>query len=258
MKFSALLAASLFAFFALAILPAAAQESQDATEAVHAPDLGTSVRVHGIQIFPVAGKPFSGRDHIEWVRALEDGNTVTTELYARLARDSQGRVYREHMSFVPINSGQSSWRREFDLLDPVNHTRTACMTATLRCTITNYRVPLPLTPRPPGMFDQGKRILVRESLGTDVIDGLNVVGSRETVIIAAGAVGNSQPLVSTREFWYSPDLEINLSTVRKDSREGTQAIHVVDLSRSDPDPAIFTIPANYRIEDIRESILPQD
>jgi hypothetical protein len=161
------------------------------------------------------------------------------------------------MSFVPINSGQSSWRREFDLLDPVNHTRTACMTATRRCTVTNYRVPLAIT-RPPGVFDDGNRILVRESLGNDVIDGLNVIGSRDTVTIAAGAAGNSKPLVSTREFWYSPDLEINLSTLRKDSREGTQSIQVVDLSRSDPDPATFMIPANYLIEDIRESIEPQN
>ena len=246
MKFSALLA-----IFLLAILPLAAQESQDSADLVHAPDLGTRVRVNGIQILPAVGKPFSGRDHIEWTRTLEDGSTITSELYAQIARDSQGRIYREHMSFVPANSGERGWRREFDLLDPVTHTRTVCMTITRNCTITDYHVSPQFKLQPPGTFDEGKRILVRESLGNDVIDGLNVVGTRDTITIASGVVGNSQPLVNTREFWYSPDLEINLSTLRKDPREGTQAIHVIDLSRSEPDAAIFKIPPGYSVDDIR-------
>jgi hypothetical protein len=64
-------------------------------------------------------------------------------------------------------------------------------------------------------------------------------------------VGNSQPLVTTRDFWYSPDLQINLSVTRKDPREGTQAIRVVDLSRSEPDPAMFKVPAGFVVQDLR-------
>jgi hypothetical protein len=246
MKFSALLAVSV-----LAAIPLAAQ---DADELVHAPDLGTYVRVNGIQILPAVNKPFTGRDHIEWTRTLEDGSMIASELYAVLARDSQGRIYREHMTFVPVNSGQPIPRRQFDLLDPVAHTRTICITATRHCTISDYHVSPQFKLPPPGTFDEGKRTLVRESIGTDVIDGLNVIGTRETITISTGAVGNSQPLISTREFWYSPDLEINLSTLRKDPREGQQAIRVLDLSRTDPAADIFKIPANYTVEDIRQSV----
>lgn len=231
--------------------------AQDDTEEFRAPDRGTEIRVHGIQILPATGKPFSGRDHIEWTRTLEDGSVVSTELYAFLARDSQGRIYREHASFVPVNSNQPVKRREIDMLDPVAHTRTVCVMAKRRCAITNYYASAKFTPPPTGLQAHGTRYLSREAIGIDTIDGLSVLGTRETLTINAGAVGNSAPLVATKEFWYSPDLEINLLTTRKDPREGTQVIHVVDLSRSDPDPAIFQIPANYVIDDIRQSMRPQ-
>jgi hypothetical protein len=82
---------------------------------------------------------------------------------------------------------------------------------------------------------------------------LNVIGTRETRTVDAGVEGNSQPLRITEEFWYSPDLEVNLSVTRKDPREGTVMIHVVDLSRSDPAPSLFQIPANFLVEDHRRS-----
>ena len=241
----------LYALLAASVLLTCTLAAQEADETFRGPDRGTIVRVPGIQILPAAGRPFSGRDHIEWTRTLEDGTVVTTHLYALLARDSQGRIYREHMSFVPVNSNQQSRRREIDLLDPVAHTRTTCTVATRRCTITDYHASTSFTPGPVGAFDNGKRYLSRESLGTDVVDGLNVIGTRETVTISAGAVGNSQPLVTTKEFWYSPDLQVNVSVTRKDPREGTQAIRVMDLSRTEPDAAMFQVPAGYTVEDIR-------
>jgi hypothetical protein len=243
MKLYALLAAFLVLTYTLA--------AQESDETFRGPDRGTIVRVPGIQILPVAGRPFSGRDHIEWTRTLGDGTVVTTHLYAFLARDGQGRIYREHVSFVPMNSNQQSRRREMDLLDPVAHTRTTCMVATRKCTITDYHASTSFTPGPVGAFDKGTRYLSRESLGTDVVDGLNVVGTRETVTISAGAVGNSQPLVTTKEFWYSPELQVNLAVTRKDPRDGTQMIQVVDLSRSEPDAATFQVPSGYAVEDIR-------
>jgi hypothetical protein len=63
-------------------------------------------------------------------------------------------------------------------------------------------------------------------------------------------VGNSQPLVTTREFWYSSDLQVNLSITRQDLGDGTQTVHVQDVSRSEPDPAMFQVPAGYVIENL--------
>ena len=64
--------------------------------------------------------------------------------------------------------------------------------------------------------------------------------------------------MTTREFWYSPDLEVNLSVTRKDPRDGTQTIHVADLSRSDPNPAMFQIPSGYVVLDHRRQAVKPD
>ena len=241
MKLWALLLASF-----LFCVPLAAQDSDD--EPSRGPDGGTHYFVDGISVRPLTGKPFSGRSTTEWTRTLEDGTVVTTHLLTVIARDSQGRIYREGHKFVPANSNEQSKLYRFKISDPLTHTRTTCYVATHRCEVTEYQAPTKFVPRSPGPFDNGKRTLTRESLGNDVTDGINVVGSRETLTINAGVVGNSQPLVTTREFWYSPDLQVNLSITRKDPRDGTQVIHVSELSRSDPDPALFKVPDGYVIE----------
>jgi len=83
------------------------------------------------------------------------------------------------------------------------------------------------------------------------VDDLNVVGTRETLTINVGVIGNSEPVVTTREFWYSSELEINLSVTRKDPREGTQTIQLINLSRDEPDPSLFRVPSDFVIEDQR-------
>jgi hypothetical protein len=237
--------------FATSVFLCGSLNAQDSTETPRGPDGGTRVHVTGIQVLPVTGKPFSGRDSIEWTRTLENGSVVTTSLTALVARGSDGRIRRDRVTFVPANMNEQSKPLDMIILDPVEHTRTTCAIASRRCTVTDYSTPVKFSPVPAGPLDHGKRFLARESLGTDVVDDLNVVGTRETVTINAGVIGNSEPVVTTREFWYSSDLEINLSVTRKDPREGTQVIQLVDLSRDEPDPFLFRVPSDYVIEDQR-------
>jgi hypothetical protein len=226
-------------------------QAQEPGEALRGPDGGTRYHVAGIELLSVAGKPFTAKDSIEWTIKLEDGSTVATHLIASMARDSQGRIYRERRNFVPANSNQEPVLTEFVLYDPGARTRTACVIATRQCTITQYHPLTRFEVQPPGPFAGGTRTLERQDLGTNVIDDLNVTGTRETTTIGAGVLGNEKPMATTREFWYSPDLETNLAVTREDPREGTQYIHLIDLSRAEPDPAIFEVPAGYVTRDLR-------
>ena len=74
------------------------------------------------------------------------------------------------------------------------------------------------------------------------------MGTRETINYAPGAIGNSQSVTSSREFWYSPDLKTNLEVVRKDPREGTTTVHFTVFSRAEPDPAIFAVPPGFIVK----------
>ncbi len=234
-----------------AVLTAQIVMAQDSSEPMRGPDGHTSYHVAGIEVLPVAGKPFFAKDSIEWTRKLEDGSTVTTQLYAVVARDSQGRIYRERRSFVPANSNKEPRLQEIMVFDPTAKTKTACVLTTRECNITDYRAATSFRPLPAGTFAQGTRHLTREDLGANVIDDLNVVGTRETVYVNQGVIGNDRPLVSTREFWYSPDLETNVSVTRQDPTEGTQVIKLIDLARSEPEAALFEIPTGYTMHDLR-------
>jgi hypothetical protein len=246
MKLGALLGLSAFL---LLIPPLAAQESAD--EPFRMPDGGTRTHVAGIQVFPVAGRPFSAKDNIKWTRSREDGSTFTTYLFSTVARDSQGRIYREHRHLVSGSTYQQFVQEYFVLLDPIAHTRTACTPNTRQCVISVYRASKTFVPSPDRPHDDGPGSLSREGLGEDVIDDLHVVGTRETLSIPPSTVGNPQPRVAIREFWYSPDLQVNLSVTRRDPRIGTQVLQLVDLSRREPDPAMFQVPDGFVVQDTR-------
>jgi hypothetical protein len=222
--------------------------AQESDQPSRGPDGGTQTRVEGISVLPLPGKPFSGRSTTEWTRTIEDGSVIKIHLFAMVARDSQGRIYRERHHFVPADSNRESELTHITIYDPVSHTQTECSVQTHLCNTRGYYAPITFRLRPAGPLPSGKGSISRESIGDDAIDGLDVVGSRETISLNPGVVGNSQPLISTREFWYSPELQVNLAITRKDPREGTQVIRVDALSRGDPDRALFQIPPGFKLE----------
>lgn len=217
------------------------------------PDGSESNYVPGVSILAIPGKPFSGVDIIEWTRTLDDGTTVTTHLTAPLARDSQGRMYRESHHFVSLD--KKSFAYQIHIYDPITRSKTICYPKSLQCTIQDYKPRTFFETTPAGSFDNGNRFLARESLGSQVIEGIYTNGTRETTTVNPGVLGNDKPLVSTREFWYSDELENNLAVTRIDPREGKQVIWISDISRSEPDPSLFRIPIGYSVRDQRASTL---
>ena len=74
---------------------------------------------------------------------------------------------------------------------------------------------------------------------------------RETTSVAAGAYGNSKPLVITREVWHSPELDLDVSITKTDPRSGTFMRKIEILSRGEPNPEYFTVPDDYVFLDDR-------
>ncbi|MGB8673898.1 MAG: hypothetical protein WCD27_06050, partial [Candidatus Acidiferrales bacterium] len=60
-----------------------------------------------------------------------------------------------------------------------------------------------------------------------------------------------QAIVITKEIWHSPDLNLDISTTRDDPRFGIQTRKLSEISRSEPDPQLFAIPADYQVLDNR-------
>jgi hypothetical protein len=236
----------------LATLFAVTTPSRPQTTPQRGPDGSASTRVPGIDVLPLPGMPFTASDTIAWTRSIDGGGTITTYVEANVARDSQGRLYRERHHFAPQDVNPRTTIQESIVSDPVAHTRTTCTFAIHRCVITTYHAPVaPPTVLPAGSFDKGQRFLTRENLGNQTMDGLTLIGTRETTTTAPGVVGNDQALTSTREFWYSEDLKTNLAVTRKSPTEGTAVIRLKILSRAEPDPAIFAVPPGFTVQDNR-------
>ncbi len=218
------------------------------------PDGQTRTVVPGIDVPSVPGVPFIGTDTIVRTRPMEGGGSVVTTVTAKVLRDAQGRVYRERHHFALPDTDPQKTLYAFYVLDPVAHTRTECTVAAHKCYTVGYSARAEFPLQPSGAFDSGKRFLARERLGEQILDNLSLVGTREITTISPGTVGNDRELTLTREFWYSPELRTNISVTRTDPREGTQAIHLAILSRSEPDPGAFAIPAEYAVVDLRQNI----
>lgn len=222
-----------------------------AQEPESGPDGTARTTVPGITILAIPGKPFSGIDHIEWTRTSDQGIIVTKHLQALLARDSQGRIYREHHSFVPGSSTDPAPLNSIHIKDPTTRTQMTCYLRSYVCDLTAYQPNLVVYLTSLGWIDQRTRFRTRESLGTDQYQGFDVIKSKEVTTTRAGAVGNDRDLVETREFWYSEALETNLKIVRSDPLLGRQFIYVDGISLSEPNPELFKVPIGYTVHDLR-------
>jgi len=91
--------------------------------------------------------------------------------------------------------------------------------------------------------------LTREDLGTETVNGLELVGTREVLTIA---IGTDHPITVSKVFWYSPYLRLNVSTIRRDQRiRRVEKFTVTDINLSEPDPSLFVLPDRARIVDYR-------
>jgi len=95
--------------------------------------------------------------------------------------------------------------------------------------------------------------LNKEDLGTLTIEGVPATGSRVTITIPAGQIGNERPIEIVDERWYSKDLQAFVMTKHSDPRSGETVYRLTDISRTEPDRSLFQVPADY---EVKEPTLP--
>jgi hypothetical protein len=96
-----------------------------------------------------------------------------------------------------------------------------------------------LSPNPPDV----------QQLGTKVVEGVQADGTRTTLTISAGQIGNDNPIQIVDEVWRSADLQVIVHSEHSDPRMGTTVYSLQNISLSDPSPALFQVPADYTLTD---------
>lgn len=86
-----------------------------------------------------------------------------------------------------------------------------------------------------------------EDLGSQTMEGVYVTGVRTTRTIPAGQIGNEKPISIVTEVWTSPDLNTIVYSKRSDPRMGEQIFQLTNITRNEPDPSLFSVPADFKL-----------
>lgn len=244
-------------------------------------------------VTPVQGAPYSATITNESVQTLANGNRIVQTSTGTIARDSQGRTRQDaplppigslsaanapHIVFIQDPVAQTSYilnltekiAQKMPALPPLAGTTAgaAGATVTLRA-IEGNGAPLPppdampttMAAPAPGVFfekhlitseqDQGNT----EDLGSQTMEGVLANGVRTTHTIPAGQIGNDRPITIVTEVWTSPDLKTVAYSKRSDPRMGERTFRLTNIVRAEPDPSLFTVPADFKIVDGPQPIL---
>jgi len=74
--------------------------------------------------------------------------------------------------------------------------------------------------------------------------------------VEPGVIGNDSELHIIREYWYSPQLSLNLSSKLQDPRIGTQDFELSGITLGEPDAKLFKVPPRSEVIDLRRHAGP--
>jgi hypothetical protein len=221
--------------------------------------------------------PFSATQIIETTESLADGNTAVKTSTSMIYRDRQGRTRRDSFSgelssaagnasptmsiindpilgFSYILDHRASLVRRAVFVIPRSDTRDSSSNSRRQEAAARGQV-LPM----PGASDaeSGLRVGMEENspgakteaLGTRDIEGVLAEGTRISMTVPRGTIGNEQPVEIVMERWYSPTLQTVVLVKRNDPRRGGTTYRLTGIKREDPAAALFMVPRNYRIYD---------
>lgn len=224
----------------------------------------------GFETKLVKGAPYSAVAVTETVQTLGDGNRISQRTSANVYRDSTGRTRREAL----VKDGQPQTIVISDPATGVNYTldpnnrrafkydspmvmlkkveETTREVEELKM-VEELRMKLEAEKKRALVEDSGevkplkKRRPEPESLGRQVIEGVEAEGTRTTTTIPAGQIGNELPINIVSEQWYSPELQLLVMSKHRDPRTGETTYRLTNINRAEPDRTLFEVPADYAL-----------
>jgi hypothetical protein len=234
----------------------------------------------------IQGAPYSATITNESVQTLPDGSHITQTSTGTVARDSQGRTRQDaplppignlsaanapHIVFIQDPVAQTSCTLNltdktaqqmpaFPAATGASGTVAAPGTAIVAMKMGSDTAVVPPLPAP-GMFIQRSFAasdpsqVATEDLGSQTMEGVLVTGTRTTRVIPEGQIGNDAPISIVTEVWVSPDLKTIVYSKRSDPRMGVQTFELKNIVRAEPDPSLFTVPADFKVMDGPQPIM---
>ncbi len=194
--------------------------------------------------------PFSAEILTESAQTLGNGAKLTRRTTGMVYRDSEGRTRRELSAIIagPFATSGDAQRVIF-INDPI----AGISSTIIPDTNTAHTKTLPvISDDPPPDTEFTSENSRTESLGKQIIEGVEAEGTRTTILIPAGRVGNDKPLEIVHERWRSPELQTILLSRHSDPRWGETVYKLRNINRSAPDQSLFSLPPRSTINDAKK------
>lgn len=219
----------------------------------------------------VQNAPYSADVVTETTQTLPDGNHIRQTSTARMYRDSQGRVRNEQsLSGLGSLTGSANLPQVVFITDPVAGVTYAVNAQNKTATRSQWQgrggaggqaqqAAAGHGRGPQGAGPDGGRWnraaagrrpngnAKTESLGRQTVEGVPADGTRSTLTIPAGQMGNEQPIQIVSEQWYSPDLQAIVLSKHWDPRAGETVYRLTNIDRTEPAASLFQPPADYKV-----------
>lgn len=221
----------------------------------------------------ILGAPYSAEAVTDVVQTLADGNRIVRESRTTVYRAAAGRTRREgRLPMIGPIAGGAEDRLQVQITDPEKgvsyildmEARRAHKTPIPRIRIaqgaastgSGVSFEAPLLPPPPGgahgqvLFRRvmgSSLVPVVEQLGTQSIEGVTAEGTRSTMTIPAGAIGNEQPINVVSERWYSPRLKVLVLSRQNDPRYGETTYRLTNIIQGEPSSDLFQVPQDFTV-----------
>jgi hypothetical protein len=231
----------------------------------------------------VKDAPYSGEAVTESIQTLADGNRIVNRITSSVFRDSEGRTRREQTlkGLGVLGNGEEPLQTIF-INDPVAG---VSFSLDSRSHIARKSVPFrfEFLPKPGAPAAEGQKFEfkvgpgdgeqfalktetgvastlvfkakrpnaneVKEQLGKQIIEGVEAEGTRTTITIPAGEIGNERPIEIVSERWYSPELQLVVMTRHSDPRMGETTYKLTNINRAEPPKSLFEVPAGYTVKE---------
>lgn len=189
---------------------------------------------------------------------LDNRSSVTTHFY----RDGQGRTRAERYD-TSYNGETKSWLKSIYIADPVagflyqldpeNHKAVRLdwdARARELAAVRTQDISSTQSAEETAATQEAESHATTVSLGIRAIEELQVEGNRQFLKVPQDAIGYERSFEVTFETWISPELKVAVEMTR-DTGTTVRKTRLINIDRSEPDPALFRVPTDYRLEDGR-------
>ncbi|HEV8486001.1 MAG TPA: hypothetical protein VGV87_20830 [Blastocatellia bacterium] len=196
----------------------------------------------------VKGAPYSAIATIETVQTLQDGTRISHKTMASVYRDGEGRTRREHtLGAIGPFAATGEAPQMIHIQDPVAGAQYVLDPRTH----TARKMKTWSGPPPEQQRSSSPTAARTESLGKQTFEGVEAEGTRSTLTIAAGQIGNDRPIEIVSERWYSSALDVVVFSKHSDPRMGEHIYRLTNINRAEPARSLFELPADYTVDEPR-------